>query len=222
MKAEGLRGAYATALKGIILKYAGAQNLARLAFAVQDREPTQGGGGYGQQQQIPDTRWVFGGFEYRSGNLVPLNIASIRDYVGLQTIDSFPRQRGNKEPITISPPIAIPDKILGALNPATGAEAAAAIEKGRAAARKIQNPNNYTASNSDCASCHMAKHALVGQQQQASDLDFKSYTFRLEASIPQLAPFRLFGWEQNRPIVSARVVNETAVVLEYLNTRVLR
>jgi hypothetical protein len=225
LKAEGLRGAYATKLKAILLKYAGEQTLERIAFSVQDRVG-QTGGYYTQQQQNPDTRWVFGGFDYKSGNLVPQNIASLGDYVGLQTVDSFPTQRGDKAPVTVSPAITIPDSVLGAFNPVkqpNGSFAFTDMEKGRAAGRKVQNPNHYSTRNTDCVSCHMAKHTLIGLREiPPSDLDFKSYTFRLESTHQSFGPFRLFGWDQGRPVISQRVINETAVVLEYLNKNVLR
>jgi hypothetical protein len=169
---------------------------------------------------------VFGGFEHRNGSLVPLNIASLGDYTGLQTLDSFPGQRGDKNFVTVSPAITVADNVLGAFNPvkqANGAFSFTDLEKGRGAARKLQNPNDYTAKSADCVSCHMAKQALIplANQGASSDLDFKSYTFRLDHSLDQLGPFRMFGWEQGRPIISARVVNESANVLDFLNKNVL-
>jgi hypothetical protein len=224
LKEQGLRGAYATALKAIILKYAGAETLDRIALSVEDRVGT--GGGYYNQQQVPDTRWVFGGFEHRNGSLVPLNIGSLGDYTGLQTVDSFPTRRGDKNLVTVSPAITVSDDILGAFNPVkqeNGSFALTDREKGRDAARKLQNPNDYTTKNADCVSCHMAKQALIlPANQPSSDLDFKSYTFRLDRTHESLGPFRMFGWEQGRPIISARVVNETANVLEFLNKNVMR
>jgi hypothetical protein len=226
LKEQGLRGAYATALKAIILKYAGEQTLSRVAFSVEDRFNAQSGGYYMQPQQNPDTRWVFGGFEYERGALRPLNISSLGDYTGLQTIDSFPRQRGDKNMVTVDPPIAIGDNLLGAFNPVkqpNGSFQFTDIEKGKTAARKLQNPNDYTTKNADCVSCHMAKEALIGRDDmQPNALDFKSYTFRLDSSINQFGPFRMFGWDQGRPVVAQRVVNETANVLEFLNKNVMR
>lgn len=224
LKEQGLRGAYATALKALILRYAGEQTLTRIAFSVEDRVGSTGGY-YGQQQQNPDTRWVFGGFEHENGHLRPLNIASLGDYTGLQTIDSFPTQRGDKNLVTVNPAITVADDVLGAFNPVkqpNGSFAFTDMEKGKAAARKLQNPNDYTTKNADCVSCHMAKNALIRDGQQPSPLDFKSYTFRLEHSFEQLGPFKMFGWDQGRPVISARVVNETANVLEFLNKNVLK
>lgn len=227
IKEQGLRGAYATALKAILLKYAGEQTLSRIAFCVQDRN-APAGGGYYQPNSVQDTRWVFGGFEYRSGRLEPLNIASLGDYTGLQTVDSFPTKRGDKGRVVISPDISIADNVVAAFDPKTlpdnpNAIDPAASQKAQEAALKLQNPNDYTTKTADCASCHMAKMAIPSQQ-GPSDLDFKSYTYRLDASDGRLGAFRMIGYDtaSNRPFVSRRVVNETANVLEYLNTNVLR
>jgi hypothetical protein len=225
LKEQGLRGEYANKLKATILKYAGEQTLTRIAFSVEDRSNPQASGYYNQQQGVPDSRWVFGGFEHRGGRLVPLNIASLGDYTGLQTVDTFPGQRGDKNLVTVNPAIRISDDVFAAFNlvkQPDGRMGAADVEKGRAAARKLQNPGNYTAGNSDCGSCHMAKQALASQQPTSTDLDFKSYTFRLDATHASIGPFRMFGWEQGRPVIAARVVNETANVLEYLNKNVMR
>jgi hypothetical protein len=225
LREQGLRGAYATALKAIILKYAGEQTLERIAFDVQDRAGN-GGGYYNQQQGNPDTRWIFGGFQYRGGSLQPMTIGSLGDYTGLQTIDSFPSQRGDKNLVTVDPPITVRDDILGVFNPVkqpNGSFAFSDQEKGRESARRLQNPTSWTATTADCVSCHMAKHAFLGQQQQQpTDLDYKSYTFRLDATNAFFGPFRMFGWDQGRPVISQRVVNETANTLEYLNKNVLR
>lgn len=225
IKEQGLRGAYATALKAIILKYAGEQTLERVAFDVQDRAGN-GGGYYGNNQGNPDTRWIFGGFQYRGGALQPMQIGSLGDYTGLQTIDSFPSQRGDKNLVTVEPAITVQDNILGVFNPVkqpNGQFQLTDQEKGRQAARRLQNPTSWTATTADCVSCHMAKHAFLGQQQGApTDQDFKSYTYRLDATNAFFGPFRMFGWDQGRPVISQRVVNETANTLEYLNTKVLR
>ena len=85
---------------------------------------------------------------------------------------------------------------------------------------KLADPNKYTTKNADCVSCHMAKQAAP----QAVDPNgFKSYTFRLEHSHDGIGPFRMFGYaEGGRAVLTGRVANETAVVLEYLNKNVLR
>ena len=66
----------------------------------------------------------------------------------------------------------------------------------------------------------MARQAAP--QHRADELDFKSYTFRFDASHDLAGPFRLFGYDVNgSPVIARRVVNETAVVLDYLNKVVM-
>ncbi len=84
----------------------------------------------------------------------------------------------------------------------------------------VTDPAKYTAKSADCASCHMAKIAVA--RHPADPLDFTSYTYRTDHSDDLAGPFRQFGYDRNLPILSARVVNETVVTLDYLNKVVLQ
>lgn len=223
---EGVRGPYATALKDLILKYAGEQTLTQIAFCVQDRGAPSGQ--YYGNQGVADSRWVFGRYAYHDGNLQPLDIATL-GYTGLQTVDSMapsftPAGQPTRDAVIVTPPSTVPDNFLQTFNrkpEANGQLDPAKMEQARRSALNLQNPNKYTASSSDCVSCHMAK--LAAPNHAVDPLDFKSYTFRLDHSSDGLGPFRMFGYDSgSNPIVSARVVNETAVVLEYLNKVVMR
>jgi hypothetical protein len=218
--AEGPRGPYATALKEIILKYAGERTLTQVAFAVQDRG-AQANVYYGGNN-TSDSRWVFGRFEYRGGKLQPLDIATM-DYTGQQTVDSMPAN-ANRKSVIVTPPSTVPDNFLQAFNmerESNGQLDPAKMEAARRAALAFQNPTKYTANSADCVSCHMAKQAAPNHP--ADELDYKSYTFRLDHTNDLVGPFRMFGYDSGaNPIVSARVVNESAVVLDYLNKVVLK
>jgi hypothetical protein len=220
LQAEGLRGTYATGLKTLILKYAGEKTLARIAFCVQDRAAANGGNYY-SPGQLADSRWVFGGLEYGGGQTKPASISTLNNYTGLQAIDSQPIP-GQRDPIVIQPMVTIPDNILLVLNPTLRGTQVdqAQLDKGRKASFSLQNPLKYTAKTADCASCHMAKQVVPNHPGDAND--YHSYTFRLDHSDDQIGPFRMFGYATgNQPIISGRVANETAVVLDYLNTHVL-
>lgn len=213
LAAEGLRGAYATALKDLILKYAGARTLTQVAFCVQDRGAPNGGYNGGQ---VADSRWVFGRFEHRDGNLLPLGISSL-DYTGLQSVDSTPANPA-RAAVVVTPPSRTPDDFLPAFN---GSQDPAKVEAARRAALSFQNPSKYSANTADCVSCHMAKQAAPNHG--PDPLDFKSYTYRLDATNDLIGPFRMFGYDASgNTIIASRVVNETAVVLDYLNKHVLR
>lgn len=221
MAAEGVRGPYATALKDLLLKYAGAQTLVQVAFCVEDRSPTPSGY-YNQQQGQPDARWVFGRYEVKGGRIQPLPIASL-DYTGLQTVDSTPSPQ-NRDAVVVTPASKVQDNFLQMFNRKTEANGQldpAKMEAARVASIKLQNPLSYAASTADCASCHMAKQATP--EHGADPNDFKSYTYRLDHTHDLVGPFRMFGYDAGQnPIVARRVVNETAVVLDYLNSVVLR
>jgi len=213
LAAENMRGPYSQALKDLILKYVGEKSLTRIAFCVEDRGPPVG---YYNPGQTVDSRWVFGGFDYANGRLQPLPISTL-NYSGLQTVDTASRQAG-VDPVIVKPSIAITDTILPALNQRMDQTKVEAAQK---ASYKLQNPTDYTTKTSDCASCHMAK--MIAQEHQPDDLDFKSYTFRSDHTHDGVAPFRMFGYDSSgNPVISRRVVNETIVVLDYLNKVVLQ
>jgi hypothetical protein len=218
LEAEGMRGPFSTALKNLILTYAGEKTLTRIAFCVQDRGATVQ---YYNAQT--DSRWVFGGFDYSYGQLQPLPISTL-DYSGLQTIDTAVRNVAGVDRVIIKPTVTVTDNILFALNPkpeANGQVDPAKMTAAQNASYKLQNPTDYTAKTADCASCHMAKQIVP--EHGSNDLDYKSYTFRSDHTQDGVGPFRMFGYDSNgNPIVSRRVVNETAVVLDYLNTVVLK
>lgn len=116
------------------------------------------------------------------------------------------------------------DDFLGAFNwkpEANGTIDQAKIDAARKGSYALQNPNKYTARTADCVSCRMAKTAAPNHA--PDPVDFKSYTYRLDATHDSVGPFRMFGYDGNaQPIVARRVVSETVVVLDYLNKVVMK
>jgi hypothetical protein len=220
LAAEGVRGPYASALKDLILKYAGEKTLTQVAFCVQDRG-TPSNGYYGNNQ-IVDSRWVFGRYAYQNGSLRSLDIATL-GYTGLQTVDTAARTAGH-DTVVVTPPSTVVDNFLQTFNKKLEPNNTldpAKMEAARKAALNLQNPTKYTANTSDCVSCHMAKQAAPNHP--SDPLDYKSYTFRLDHTNDIIRPFRMFGYDSNSsPIISARVVDETAIVLDYLNKVVMK
>jgi hypothetical protein len=220
MAAEGLRGTYALALKDLVLRYAGERTLTQVAFCVQDRGTLVNQ--YYNNGITADSRWVFGRVDYRSGGIHPGDIASL-NYIGLQTVDSVPANP-NRDQVIVTPSPTVADNFMPFLNrkpEPNGTVDQAKIDKARRASLAFLNPNKYTPKNSDCASCHMGKQ--LDPNHRADPSDFKSLTYRLDHTHDVIGPFRMFGYESNSlPIMSTRVVNETVVVLDYLNKVVLR
>jgi hypothetical protein len=217
--AEGLRGPYSNALKDLLLKYAGEQTLTQIAFCVQDRGAVLNGYYNGN---VADSRWVFGRVSYNGGRIDPLDIATL-GYTGLQTVDSFPIT-GKRDPLIITPQPKVSDSFTQFVNRKPGADGKidpASIETARRASFAFLNPNKYTPKTADCASCHMAKQ--IQPQHPADANDYKNYTYRLDHTHDVFGPFRMFGYDSSaNPIVSTRVVNETAVVLDHLNKAVMK
>ena len=225
MAVEGLRGPYATGLRDLILSYAGEQNLTQVAFCVQDRGSDAPG--YYQSANF-DNRWVFGRFEVRAGALYALEVPSL-SYTGLQWVDS----RSSVSNVPNSNP-SVPSRDLVVANPLprttdnfmkifNNREANFDSSPSRSSAVNFQNPNKHTARTADCVSCHMADSALARVGQLGTDpASFKSPTYRLTASATGQAPFRMLGYNSaGQAILNQRVVNETAIVLDYLNRYVI-
>jgi hypothetical protein len=222
---EGLRGAYATALKDLILQYAGEQTLTQIAFCVQDRGAAASA--YYGDNGSADSRWVFGRFEYargaNGGYVTPGDISTL-NYTGFQTVDSAAPTE-DRAAVVVTPASTVPDNFLRVFNrevEENGTIDATKIQKAMRSARALSNPLKYTPQTADCVSCHMAKQATQSSV-GAAPADFSSYTYRLDNTGERVGPFRMFGYDSsNNAIVSERVVNETVVVLDYLNKVVMR
>ncbi len=220
LAAEGLRGTYATGLKDLILKYAGEQTLTQIAVCVQDRGAPLNG--YYNNSTVADSRWVFGRFEYAVGALRPLDVSTL-NYTGLQTIDTSP-PNGQRDMVVVTPVPTVPDNFLQFFNrkpEASGTVDPVKVDNARRSSFTLMNPKKYTAKTADCASCHMAKQVVINHPSDPND--YKSSTYRLDHTHDFFGPFRMFGYDGGaNPILSARVVNETATVLDYLNKVVMR
>ncbi len=230
LAAEGLKGPYATALADLILKYVGEQNLSQIAFCIADRGPELARNPSYNTAALEDNRWVFGRFEVRGGQTYPIETPTLNTS-GFQTIDTSPSATAARDVVVMNPPPRTPDNFLYNFNysinrpnvaqpPLDNARFAA----GRASALNFLNPMKYTVRNSDCGSCHTAEQA-VSSTRRASAVDgaYRSPTYRLDHTVTAGAPFRMFGYRSNgSTILSARVINETAVVLENLNKQMVK
>ena len=225
LAAEGLKGPYATALADLILKYVGEQTLSQIAFCIADRGPEVGRNNAYNQFALEDNRWVFGRFEVRGGQMYPIETPTLNSS-GFQYIDTSPSATAARDVVVMNPPPRTPDNFLYNFNysinrpnvsqpPLDNTRFAA----GRASALNFLNPMRYTVRNSDCGSCHTADQA-ISPTRRASAVDgaYRSPTYRLDHTATGGSPFRMFGYRSNgSTILSARVINETAVVLENIN-----
>jgi hypothetical protein len=209
MAAQGLQGAFWQDLKSIVLSYAGARNLIRMTFMT---------------LRSPGNRWDFGGFDFAGELASALQIP--RTAGTLQTIQNFsPTAAEFKGELLPRPQPESPlndllteSEILRGLMPAKTAKSA--LDE----LERIENPRLTTPADIDCVSCHAAqpaKHWLwrnYDLQAWASPFRFVSemnlHNENGDASNTRL--LRAFGYVRHRPLISQRVINESAEVAQQL------
>lgn len=210
LSAQGLEGAYGKGLHDLVLKYAGEQNLTRMTFFL--RAPPK------------QEEWFFGGFDREAGQLKALDI------VGVGKVN----QRVNRPLVPdgyafeLTPSPKVPEDIDALLK--TEAAKAATPEARTAALSalaRIENPQKYGPDQLSCAGCHVA--TFVREATRASfGLDaatlpdaFKSTRdlTRTGDSAITASSLRAFGYLDTKPMISNRVVHESAAVVDDLEKR---
>jgi hypothetical protein len=244
---QGLSGAFAQALVGIIQKYADGTKIERIttfsvdAFAEGGGPvPTNGiemggsGDGSGSGITLPEEglSWDFHGNSVAASVETPLVIASLPDDTTDMFLDAATMPLGS----TFSPVTTSTDNIT-TLADATNAGSASTAQRqaGFDSALRIENPNHESPNTIDCVSCHMAEPArvLVGQQMLGMSPASDANAFVADPSIPAAdlavtAPMLVgsdgglnihaFSYRETTPIINQRVINETAANVAYLNS----
>lgn len=208
--AQGMEGAYAQGLVELILQHAGEQNLTRMTFFL--RAPP-----------INDV-WFFGGVSRTNGKLEPLDIVGVgksNQRVILDTTEGgftydFTPVETKPEDTNL---LLSSERIRGS----SEAEMKTALE----AFARIENPTTHGADALPCGGCHVSTAVTTaatthlgldvkdvsGAFTSTHDLGLKGEA----ASTPR--SLRAFGWFGKRPMISQRVVNETALVVDDFETR---
>jgi hypothetical protein len=221
---QGLQGAFASVLNTLIVQYAGQQNLTRF---------TQ----FFSPHDFPE--WNFRGFDVApDGTTTPNQIASL----GSATEDTFVNlggmnlgQQASELGTTTQPTSADNISLLWDL-PTAKQAAQPAQQAAVDSAFRIANPNVHSPNTIDCVSCHLSEPSLL---LTASTLGLPTDTntngfvadpnFVSAADMQQTAPLQtmkalnlhIFSYRDDGPHIAARVVNETATVVTYLNGTVL-
>ena len=210
--AQGVEGAYGTALREVVLRYAGEQNLVRVTFFL--RAP-------------PTTEvWFFGGLE-RDGE----GILRVMNIVGVG--------RGNQRVIRtlvadgyqfdVTPNATMPEDGSALL---TSASAEAADDATRRAALasylRLENPNTYVPDALPCAGCHLAgfitaeaerRFGLTGAQ-FPDDIFTSHFDLSVRgAALTTPSSLRAFGWFGDEPMIVPRTIHESAHVVEDIERR---
>lgn len=208
--AQGMTGPYGAGLRELVLKFAGEQNLVRMTFFL--RAPPR------------QEEWFFGGFNRSGDTMTSLDIVGVGK--GNQRVDRPLVQDGYKYEFT--PAAKGPEDVSVLLSTES---AAAATPEARDAAlasfARIANPDKYGPDALPCAGCHVVSYvAAATKEKYAQDLAtqpdaFKSgrdLTLRGQAVLTP-SSLRALGWFKDQPMISVRVVNETAAVLDDLDKR---
>jgi hypothetical protein len=227
IQSQGLKGPFVASLKKLLLKYCGAQNLVRYATMFLNDGPTE------------NTVWSFQIFNVSNeGQTTGITIPRVRNVI--QSV-------GNPSNVKPSNPVA-GDYVGARVSPApSGPDTLSHIFSGQAeasnvgadfiAAYRIENPKDFNPTNMDCVSCHATQQAKswaianfpdLNLAQLGAEYAYQSQASNLSNTFDQSINtkiFRAFGHYRDglgsaaRMVVSQRVINESAVIVDWLNLR---
>jgi hypothetical protein len=217
---QGLLGAEGSGLRALILQYAGQRNLTRFTVFSPGNLATQ---------------WNFSGFDVTQGRT---NAMAVPELVATSNAVSFfagfsaRELTGKFAPATKS---ADNMQLLGNKQEAQNATAPAR-QAAFDAALRIENPDHHSPDTIDCASCHVAGPGRVvtggafGLSERGNVNAFARNKKAVAASeMTQTTPvnaksmtnLHMLSYRFEQPMISTRVINETASVLAYVNNKLL-
>ncbi|AKU98630.1 hypothetical protein AKJ09_05294 [Labilithrix luteola] len=222
---EGLDGAFVRGLYGIIKAHASSNRLVRLA----------------RMQSVPNM-WLLSQHEIASGVLTRTHIKMLPESDDLLSIFMSGSLADTYMGVIGPPMTQTPDTYDAIMNSQyavnkTAAERQAAFD----ATLRIENPHNHTPDTIDCASCHAAgvtrlnvgpKYGLEAKGNPnafalTSPFVPEADMARTTAPDPMQTPvvtistqtnIHMFSYIENHPSITPRVINETAVIVDYLNS----
>jgi hypothetical protein len=221
MVRQGLTGAMATAVRGLILQYAGSQNLTRVTTM------SSSNAGF---------NWSFAGFDIQNvaaATLVPMRIPTLP--TGSDTSQLFFRGFGREPQGNASPATTSSDNLMAFGNVDT-ATALTAAQRGAAydALLRVENPTKHSPDTIDCVSCHLATPGakLVAEPKFGLSRAGNVNAFAPDGTFVRTSEMtpsfddagtlnvHAFSYNGNRPGINQRTVNEAAAVVHYLSTNV--
>ncbi len=217
LQAQGLSGAYASVLKALIKQFAGPETLTRVTFM-------EGAG----------VAWTFGGFDLERGVRKSMTIPAVEP----RTTRQMTHASSNQSPFHLMPASPF-SRTLEALSgelvsndqdPGGQLVLQSSCDERRAALQltyDIDNPKTgHHAEATDCASCHFANRARdrAVRIQTASTNGLARYQHPTRPVEPSrtfdVRVQRAFGYSNGRPIVSPRVIHESAEVADAIEALV--
>lgn len=204
---------FAEHVKAIIIDYSKSENLELVAFL---------GSAVAVTGDLP-LRWLFSAYAIKKNQVIPFKIPNTEE-----TVMRFFLAEGDGENGILPPPSPSKDSLEPALDNVRIFEdkdfATDAINK----AIRIENPDLHSVETVDCVSCHIATTVRVPLEAQLFGEKGVKSKDRYQSSKQNLTRNPLFrtgplfvhnfGFINNEPIVSQRTINETAKVVEYINS----
>lgn len=214
MRAQGLGGAFSRDLKRLLLKYCGEENLWRVTF---------------MRTLVGGDHWEFGGFNVVGGKPVDIAIPrtgnATRQGYSVSLISDRDYRNG-----TISPSPKGEDNLNLLLRDSLslGSQGEGTLRTLGQSVARIENPDIHTPESMDCVSCHSTQVAgslLFGRiRWLGRDPAILRYAYRsssplqnTESSQNMPRVFRALGYFGRSPVLSRRVINETARAVALLN-----
>jgi hypothetical protein len=209
MRREGLDGAYASAVKQLVVSHCTAQNLVRVAFMSVSN--------FGRA-------WRFGGFDVVRGALVATDIPRLNGLTA-QNVQEFGTPEFRNGSLLPSPPGDDLDTLLS--ESALRLADERTLSRALTSALQIEHPARSSPKTIDCGSCHVASrarhHAEVERQVDTStheDAFHAAPRFnlaRVDGAGDDPSALRAFGYLGARSALSQRTINESAVVADALS-----
>jgi hypothetical protein len=218
IQAQGLQGAYWSALKQLLLEYVGADRLSRVTF---------------MSLEIPLSMWDFGGADFVQGRIKRIQIPRVHTRAQSFVNSAGPQQFAGGARPSPSGADTLTDILEESSKFINDPSASSKVHSISDTVYRIENPNIHNSESMDCVSCHMASSVRSWSEQSFPDLHLQENPFQfhsalglnlINTSLDQKSTINLrsFGYYGANPAVSQRVINESAAVVEKLesvNTR---
>jgi hypothetical protein len=214
MSKQGLQGPFAKAFKALLEKYLGEKNLWRLTA---------------MSTFVGSDQWAFQGFNIKEGAAqeiaIPRTQGATRQQFAVSSLTLSDYSNGQISPAPMGidnlSPLLRNSRLLSATDPAMLKELGTSVAR-------IENPNVHTPETLDCVSCHTANAAgsvlfnrfswLKNDPKHIQE-SFRSSRPLQDVGLQQGSTqiLRALGYFERQLVLSRRVINETAKVVERLN-----
>jgi hypothetical protein len=215
IRQQGLGGSFARDLNQLLLKYCGEANLWRVTS---------------MSTLVGGDKWEFRGFNIVNGKLVDIVIPR----TGNATKQSFSISLANDREYMngmIAPSPRGEDNLNVLLRDSLmlGAKDGSTLEMLGESVARIENPDIHNPESMDCVSCHSTQAAGTLLFRRVpwlrTDQEVLKHAYQSASPLQNLAAtrdsprvFRALGYFEKSPVLSRRVINETAAAVALLNS----